>query len=205
MNRALLNKIDQALIFKNSKLRIEEKTLKYLISLIIFTLSFSCFSQTNRQRLEDIEDRLEMMQAEREYRDAQRMGNQSNLLQSPSSSETPLQLRLRVGGYSRILKNENVSIYIRDSSIENIGPKANPEISYQFIYEFSKPQYATNKSFFIIEGRGTIFCKQKSVLYSMGMTHGLDKNLKIVVPTIGMSSGGVANTLAEPIKNYLCP
>jgi len=52
--------------------------MKSFVMLILIFLSTMSFSQSNRQRLEDIDDRLEMMQAEQEYKDLQRRFEQRN-------------------------------------------------------------------------------------------------------------------------------
>jgi len=50
--------------------------IKFLIFLIF--ISSLANAQTSRQRLEDIEDKLDMMRAEQDYRDAQRIIEQQN-------------------------------------------------------------------------------------------------------------------------------
>lgn len=177
--------------------------MKYLISLLALTLSINCYSQSNRQRLEDIQDQLDMMQAERDYRDLQRQVEQSNAYRPSHSSESRLQMRLRIGGYSRVFKNENVSIYIKDSTLENIGTKESPKIWYSFIYEFYKPMYIENKTFFVVEGSGTMYCNQKKMYDHAGTTHALDKNLNFVT-RIKLEDGDTAGTLADHARRYLC-
>jgi hypothetical protein len=131
------------------------------------------------------------------------MRDQSSANGSSSAAETQLQMRLRNGGYSRVSKNENVTVFIQDSSVENTGTKVKPVIRYYFIYEFTKPQYITNKTFFVIQGNATMFCNQKQVLYSSFGTHAFDKNLNAVAP-INLGSGYTTNTLADEERKYLC-
>jgi hypothetical protein len=64
------------------------KKLLIVISLI-FISTFSN-AQSNRERLMDIEDRLEMMQAEKDYEDLQRQ-IQRNSIQSQQKNEKPTQ------------------------------------------------------------------------------------------------------------------
>ena len=45
--------------------------MKYLITLLIFTISINCYSQSNRQKLEDIQDQLDMMEYEKALKDMQ--------------------------------------------------------------------------------------------------------------------------------------
>ena len=177
--------------------------MKYLITLIILTLSINCYSQSNRQRLEDIEDKLDMMEYEQAVRDSQRIRNQLNNYGASKSTETPLQTRLRIGQYSRIFKNENLSIYIQDSAIVNLGTKESPQIVYSFIYEFYKPMYVDNKTYFVIEGRGTMYCSQKKAYDAVGRTHALDKNLNVVA-RIKLEDGDTVGTLADHARKYLC-
>lgn len=176
--------------------------MKYFIAFIFFTVSINCFSQSNRQRLEDLEDKLDMMQAEQEYRDAIRMRDQSSAHGSSSPTETPLQTRLRIGQFSRIFRNDEVAIYIQDSSLENTGTNLKPVIRYQFIYDFTKPQYIANKAFFIIEGDAKMFCNHKQVFYS-DLTHAFDKKLNTVA-RLDWRLRNTANTLADHDRKYLC-
>lgn len=176
--------------------------MKYLVIPILVFLSTLSFGQGNRQRLEDIEDKLDMMQAEQEYRDAIRMREQSSVYGSSSPTETPLQIRLRIGQYSRIFRNNEVAIYIKDSSLESTGTKVKPVINYQFIYEFTKPQYISNKAYFVIEGEATMFCSQKQVLYR-NLTHAFDKKLNAVA-RLNLGLSNTENTLADHDRKYLC-
>jgi hypothetical protein len=176
--------------------------MKYFVVLTLILLSAASFGQSNRQRLEDLEDKLDMMQAEQEYRDAIRMRDQSNAYGSSSPTETPLQTRLRIGQYSRIFRNDNVSIYIQDSSLENMGTNIKPVIKYQFIYDFTKPQYIANKTFFIIEGSAKMFCGHKQVVYGI-LTHAFDKKLNTVA-RLNWGLSNTENTLADHERKYLC-
>lgn len=177
--------------------------MKYFFALTIFFLIAPSFAQTNRQILEDIQDQLDFMEFERAMGDIQKKREQSDSNRSPKLSESPLQMRVRVSEFSRIFKNENVSIYIRDSSIENMGTKENPIVSYLFIYEFYKPQYINDKTFFLIEGSATMYCKQRRVIYSSALTHALDKKLN-VVNKINPGTGSTDGLLSDHERRYLC-
>jgi hypothetical protein len=47
--------------------------MKYFISLFILSISINCYSETNRQILEDIRDEIEFMQYQQELRDIERL------------------------------------------------------------------------------------------------------------------------------------
>jgi DNA repair exonuclease SbcCD ATPase subunit len=47
--------------------------MKYLLSLLIISVSINCYSQSNREILEDIRDELEFMQYQQELRDIERL------------------------------------------------------------------------------------------------------------------------------------
>jgi hypothetical protein len=49
------------------------KQVKYLLSLLIISISINCYSQSNREILEDIRDELEFMQYQQELRDIERL------------------------------------------------------------------------------------------------------------------------------------
>lgn len=176
--------------------------MKYFVVLTLILLSAASFGQSNRQRLEDLEDKLDMMQAEQEYRDAIRLRDQSSAHGSSSPTETPLQTRLRIGQFSRIFRNDEVVIYIQDSSLENTGTNLKPVIQYQFIYDFTKPQYIANKAFFIIEGDAKMFCYHKQVVYGIRVI-AFDKKLNGVARVEWLLSNTV-NNLADHERKYLC-
>ena len=63
--------------------------MKHFISLFILSISINCYSETNRQILEDIRDEIEFMQYERELRNA--YGNRNYDNQNRSSQNPPAQ------------------------------------------------------------------------------------------------------------------
>jgi hypothetical protein len=176
--------------------------MKKLIALTILLFSINCYSQSNRQRLEDLEEKLDMMQAEQEYRDAIKMRDQSSAHGSSSPTETPLQMRLRIGQYSRIFRNDEVAVYVQDSSLENIGTNLKQVIKYNFIYDYSKPQYVGNKAYFIVEGNAQMFCNHKQVLYDI-LTVAFDKKLNAIA-RLNWGLSNTANTPADHDRKYLC-
>ena len=66
--------------------------MKYLISLVVLTLSINCYGETNREILEDIRDELEFMQYERELRNAYKNRNYDS--QNRPSQNVPTQQSL---------------------------------------------------------------------------------------------------------------
>ena len=171
--------------------------MKSFVMLILIFLSTMSFSQSNRQRLEDIDDRLEMMQAEQEYKDAQRRIEQQNR----GSGETPLQKYIK-NRFTKIFTNANVSIYIHDKTLSNHGTNDNQNIFYVFLFEFQKPNYTNNgKPYFIVEGSGTVVCKKSFVLINDYIFQ--DKNLNAFEQS-GRQSFKTKDKLEEEIQKYLC-
>ncbi len=171
--------------------------IKNLLPIIFILFSSIANAQSSKQRLEDIEDKLDMMRAEQDYKDAQRRIEQQNR----GSSETRLQGYIR-NRFSKIFSNANVSIYIHDKTISNHGTKDNPNIFFGFLYEFHKPQYTDDgKPYFIIEGTGTVFCKKNYVW--INDSHFQDKNLNAFARS-GLQSFKTKGRLEEEIQKYLC-
>jgi len=68
--------------------------MKYLISLLIFSLSINCFSQSNREILEEIREELEFKQFEKMLRDMNRSSQPDNMsYQSPAREIVPTPYR----------------------------------------------------------------------------------------------------------------
>lgn len=171
--------------------------MKNLLPIIFILLSSLATAQSSKQRLEDLEDKLDMMRAEQDYRDAQRRIEQQNR----GSGETPLQSYIR-NRFSKIFSNANVSIYIHDKTISNHGTKDNPNIFFGFLYEFQKPNYTNDgKPYFIVEGTGSIICKKNFVW--INDYHFQDKNLNAFARS-GFQSHKTKGTLEEEIQKYLC-
>ena len=76
--------------------------MKNLLLIVLIFVSSLANAQSSKQRLEDLEDKLDMMRAEQDYKDAQRRIEQQNR----GSGETLFQRRIKVGEYSRIFKSE---------------------------------------------------------------------------------------------------
>jgi hypothetical protein len=168
-----------------------------LFLILLICISSLANAQTSKQRLEDIEDKLDLMRAEQDYKDAQRRIEQQNR----GSSETPLQSYIK-NRFTKIFSNANVSIYIHDKSISNHGTKDNPSIFFGFLYEFQKPNYTNDgKPYFIVEGTGSIFCKKNFVW--INDYHFQDKNLNAFARS-GLQTFKTKGTLEEEIQKYLC-
>ncbi len=181
---------------------------KNLFVILLICISSLATAQSSKQRLEDIEDKLDMMRAEQDYKDAQRRIEQQNR----GSSETPLERRIKSFDYQKLgvfkvqsletKKITSITIYIGNDP-SNVGWDKHPRIFYTFLYEFSTPQYSKDgKSYFFIEGSGTMTCNLKQV-YLARRIH-LDKQLKAIFALPGINSN-IKDTIEEPIHKYLCP
>ena len=172
--------------------------MKKLLLIVLIFVSSLANAQSSKQRLEDLEDKLDMMRAEQDYKDAQRRIEQQNR----GSGETLFQRRIKVGEYSRIFKNENVEIYIGNNP-SNVGSALQPMIYYTFLYEFSTPQYSKDgKSYFYIEGSATMYCNLRQVSFFKRIH--LDKQFKGIFQSFSRGTN-IKNTPEEPIHKYLCP
>ena len=173
------------------------RRMKNLLLAALICISSLANAQTSRQRLEDLEDKLDLMRAEQDYKDAQRRIEQQNR----GSVETPLQSYIR-NRWSKIFSNENVTIYIIDKFISKYGPKDNPNIDYVFMFVYERPNYTNDgKPYFIVEGRGTIMCKKNIVVIKSAFFQ--DKNLN-GISSINIHSFKTKGTLEEEIQKYLC-
>ncbi len=171
--------------------------MKNLLLIVIICISSLATAQSSKQRLEDIEDKLDMMRAEQDYKDAQRRIEQQN----PDLGETPLQRYIK-NRFTKIFSNANVAIYIHDKTLSNHGTNDNPNIFYGFLFEFQKPNYANNgKPYFVVEGSGTIVCKKSFVLINDYILQ--DKNLNAIERS-GRQSFKTKGRLEEEIQKYLC-
>jgi len=184
------------------------RRMKNIFLIVLICISSLANAQTSKQRLEDIEDKLDLMRAEQDYKDAQRRIEQQNR----GSDETPLQRRIKIFGYQKLgvfkvqsletKKEVSTTIYIGDNP-NNLGSLKQPLIYYTFLYEFSTPQYSKDgKSYFYIEGSATMYCTLREVSF-IRRVH-LDKQGKGIFQS---SSSGtkIKDTLEEPIHKYLCP
>ena len=172
--------------------------MKYILLVVLICISSLANAQSSKQRLEDIEDKLDMMRAEQDYKDAQRRIEQQNR----GSDITPLQRQLSISEYSKIFKNENVAIYIEDKSILKRGTNENPDIFYIFIFEFYKPNYLNDgKPYYFVKGAGSIYCKKNFVWINDYWF--MDKNLK-PIDRSGIQSFKTKGRLEEEIQKYLC-
>jgi len=170
--------------------------MKYLLILLVFISSLAN-AQSSKQRLEDIEDKIDMMRAEQDYYDAQRRIEQQNR----GSGETSLQKYIK-NRFTKIFSNANVSIYIHDKTLSNYGTNDSQNIFYAFLFEFQKPNYTNNgKPYFIVEGSGTIVCKKSFVLINDYIFQ--DKNLNAFEQS-GRQSFKTKDKLEEEIQKYLC-
>lgn len=171
--------------------------MKNLLPIIFILFSSIANAQTSRQRLEDLEDKLDVMRAEQDYKDAQRRIEQSNR----SSGETPLQSYIK-NRFTKIFSNTNVSIYINDKTISNQGSKDNPNIFYGFLFDFQKPNYTNDgRPYFIVEGSAVLLCKKNIALVNDYIY--LDKNLNAFARS-GFQNLKTKGLLEEEIQKYLC-
>ena len=182
--------------------------MKKLLLIVLIFVSSLAIAQSSKQRLEDLEDKLDMMRAEQDYRDAQRRIEQQNR----GSGETPLQRRINIFGYQKLgefsaqsldtKKEVSITIYIGINP-SNEGSVKQPMIYYTFLYEFSTPQYSKDgKSYFYIEGSATMYCNQRQVTF-FNRIH-LDKQFKGIFHSSSRATN-IKDTLEEPIHKYLCP
>jgi hypothetical protein len=148
--------------------------------------------------LEDIRDELEFMQYERELRNAyggnQQVRPQAQPNQSVDSSMGSL-------GYSKIFKNSNVSVYVKDSSISNVGTNKSPMIIFTYRYVFSKPQYNDGKTYFSVISTANISCNL-SMIRSAGLI-ALDRSDNKVFSTDSINRKVFG--IEEELKKYVCP
>ena len=172
--------------------------MKYLTSLVVLTLSINCYGETNREILEDIRDQQMFMQFERDLKNAYGGNEQVRTQAQPNQSY------LQIMGYSKIWQNSNVILYVRDSSITKLGGNSG-HFLVSYLIQFNKPQYAEDKTFFMIQVISqSLSCKNSTI--NGGPAMGLNKEYKAVVnlgssPLEKIPVGGILDKL----KNYVCP
>ena len=172
--------------------------MKYLIYLVIITLSINCYGETNREILEDIREELEFMQYERELRNAYGGNQQVRPQAQPNQSADYFLGSL---GYSKIFKNSDVGVYVKDSSISNVGTNKSPLVIFTYRYVFSKPQYKDGKTFFGVISTATISCNS-SMIRSAGLV-ALDRSENKVFSTDSINRKVFG--IEQELKKYVCP
>jgi hypothetical protein len=113
-------------------MRVKNKLqMKYLIYLVIITLSINCYGETNREILEDIREELEFMQYERQLQNASGDRNYDNLNRSnqnispqnpPTKQPQPYRNTESEADRLRLSKfwNLNMSEYLRRDEIGSV-------------------------------------------------------------------------------------
>ena len=141
--------------------------MKFLLSLIILVVSTHCFSQTNRQRLEDIEDRLEMMEYEQLLKQVQRNIELSPYIPPQQPRNAPVNEMAKIG-----VDFESSYHFIDEKTVSR---KSLNVVSFNVLINFSSPRRidssnAQSKKKRVLYKLFGIknFCYQRSIFYREG-------------------------------------
>jgi len=169
----------------------------------MLTLSINCYSQSNRQRLEDIQDQLDMMEYEKAIKDIQ--VDQENALRNVQRNKEYSNYRSLIKRTDKIVKkNKDQLVAIKVDSINVIKDGF---MTFTVISEFTKPQYLEKEVYF---GNAVVYfanCKKREMAIMGGTFYG--KNLDVIsegqfpilfkkIPTSGPSN-------AVRFMDYICP
>ena len=174
--------------------------------LVLLSLSNICYSQSNQ----DVLDRLDEIQMERELdkitRDIQRRNEQNRSQPEPFNKK---EFWLKEGRYKLLYKDLDISLYVsqKDISTEDFPEPILKErgIYFYFTLDWSKPQFTKDKSmvFSAVHGPAKIYCKNKKIIH-YGTSFFRDIDFK---PLTTQSPNFKPNDINFPwtyAKDYLC-
>ena len=183
------------------------RRMKNILLIFLICISSLANAQSNRQRLEDLEDKLDMMRAEQDYKDAQRRIEQQNQRSIPKRSDLSQNDSLIKRTDKILINNQDSTVAISNESIKVISKGL---IQFTLIYEYVRPRYFDNRVWFTYANIILINCKKQENAQLGGLYFNKEfeviseEKFNVIFSSFSQSIQHQKKSLTAQYYNYLC-